>query len=73
MALHPTTRQPFENSYPTLIGQAPDSLMRQLKLFQQRKRGGTKTANLMHAVVDGLQPQQIRDVSYYYAQLNGKE
>lgn len=70
---HPTTRQSFENSYPTLIGQTPDSLMRQLELFQQRKRGGTKTANLMHAIVDGLQPEQIQAVSFYYAQLSAQK
>lgn len=66
---HPTSHRPFQNSYPTLIGQYPDYLVLQLKLFQERKRGGAKTANLMHAVVDGLKSKQIQDVSLYYAQL----
>ncbi|HBL43953.1 c-type cytochrome [Gimesia sp.] len=70
---HSTTRKPFKNAYPTLIGQYQDYLALQIKLFQNRNRGGSKSANLMHAAVDGLKPDQIRDVSYYYSVLPDKE
>ncbi len=70
---HPTTRNPYRNAYPTLIGQYADYLELQLNLFNQRKRGGTKSANLMHAVVDHLKPSQMRDVSLYYASLIEEE
>ncbi len=66
---HSATRKPFKNAYPTLIGQYQNYLELQIKLFQNRSRGGSQSANLMHAAVDGLKPDQIRDVSYFYSKL----
>lgn len=70
---HPTSRAPFNNAYPTLNGQYADYLELQLNLFKQRKRGGTKSANLMHTVVDHLKDEQMRDVSLYYESLKFNE
>lgn len=66
---HPATRKPFKNAYPALMGQYQDYLELQIRLFQNRSRGGSQSANLMHAAVDGLKPDQIRDVSFYYSEL----
>ncbi|WP_417388563.1 c-type cytochrome [Gimesia sp.] len=66
---HATTRKPFKNAYPTLIGQYQDYLELQIRLFQNRSRGGSQSANLMHAAVDGLKPDEIRDVCFYYSEL----
>jgi cytochrome c553 len=42
-------------------------LSEQLHLLQQRRRGGSPNAALMHVFVDRLTPDDIRDVTQYYA------
>lgn len=52
--------------YPVLTGQHADYLALQLTLFQQKRRGGTAYAHLMHHAAAGLSADQIRDVASYY-------
>jgi cytochrome c553 len=56
-------------NYPQLNGQYADYLELQLKLFKDRKRGGTDYADLMHAPAAALTEQQIRDLSLYFSSL----
>jgi cytochrome c553 len=58
---------PRNPAYPRLAGQDSRYLMRQLELLKQRRRGGSPRVNLMHAVVDRLDVNDIRDVALYYA------
>jgi cytochrome c553/cytochrome c5 len=67
---HGPTTQPKDPAYPTLAGQHAQYLRLQLELLKERRRGGSPRVNLMHAVVDRLDPEQIRDVTLYYAALN---
>jgi cytochrome c553 len=41
----------------------------QLTLFQKASRGGTPYAHIMAMVARRLTPQQIHDVTHYYASL----
>lgn len=67
---NPSERQFQPNpQYPILAGQSADYLVLQLELFQQRARGGSAYAHLMHPVADQLDAQQIQDVAHYYASL----
>jgi cytochrome c553 len=66
---HGPSVQPRNPRYPRLAGQHPEYLRRQLELLQQRRRGGTTNVALMHAFVDRLRPDDIRDVSAYFAAL----
>jgi cytochrome c553 len=60
---------PKNPAYPTLTAQHVRYLTSQLALFQQRRRGGTQNANLMHVFVDRLGQGEIRDVAHYFAAL----
>lgn len=52
--------------YPSLAGQHADYIRQQLKLFQDRLRGG-KLANLMHPIASKLTPSQIDALATYYS------
>lgn len=58
-------------AYPVLAGQYTEYLFLQLQLFQQRKRGGSAWAHLMHPVTLRMTPEQMREVALYYASLGG--
>jgi cytochrome c553 len=60
---------PKNPAYPRLAGQHTRYLALQLELFQQRRRGGSPFANLMHVFVGRLQPDQISEVTTYYGSL----
>jgi cytochrome c553 len=64
---HGPTALPKNDAYPRLTGQHADYLMAQLDLLQGRRRGGTRNINLMHAFVDRLRKEEIRDAAHYYA------
>lgn len=64
---HGPATVPKNPAYPTLAGQHAAYLVEQLDLLKQRRRGGSPRVNLMHAFVDRLQLQDIRDVARYYA------
>jgi cytochrome c553 len=66
---HGPSERPKNSTYPKLAGQYPAFLASQLRLFRERRRGGTPNAELMETFVDRLRPEQIRDVSLYYASL----
>jgi cytochrome c553 len=63
---HGPTEQPKNATYPTLAGQHAGYLAQQLRLFQARRRGGSPNVTLMHAFVDRLRPDDVRDVAVYY-------
>jgi len=67
---HGPADHPRNPAYPSLAGQYADYLVLQLELFRARERGGSEFSPLMHHVVDGLGPEQIRDVAAYYASLD---
>ena len=67
---HGPADHPRNPAYPSLAGQYAEYLVLQLELFRSRARGGSEFSPLMHHVVDGLEPQQIRDVAAYYAALD---
>jgi len=56
-------------AYPRLSGQPPRYLARQLRLFQQDRRGGTGNRHLMHRAAASLDERQIRDLAAYYGSL----
>jgi cytochrome c553 len=60
---HGPTDQPKNPAYPRLSGQHVRYLSEQLHLLQQRRRGGSPNAALMHVFVDRLTPDDIRDVT----------
>jgi cytochrome c553 len=66
---HGPAASPKNPAYPRLAGQYSSYLVQQLELLKQRRRGGSPRVNLMHAVVDRLGPQDIRDAALYYASL----
>jgi cytochrome c553 len=66
---HGPAATPKNPAYPRLAGQYPDYLARQLRLFQQRRRGGSEYVHLMHAFVDRLTREQIEDVALYFGSL----
>lgn len=64
--------QPRNPTFPLLAAQDPDWLALQLRLFQAGGRGGTPFAGLMEAVLaHGLSEADVRDVSAWYAGLDG--
>ncbi|HET8819149.1 MAG TPA: c-type cytochrome [Xanthomonadaceae bacterium] len=63
-----TDRNPL---YPTLAGQHRDYLALQLRLFRERKRGGTPYAGLMRVAAKHLEDRDIGDLAAYYASLPG--
>ena len=66
---HGPAGTPKNRAYPVLVGQHARYLALQLELFQQRRRGGSRFANLMHVFVGRLRAQEIRDVTIYYSSL----
>lgn len=60
---------PKNPAYPKLAGQHARYLRLQLELFREGRRGGSGYANLMHVFVGRLGPEQVRDVTTYYASL----
>ena len=66
---HGPSATPRNPAYPKLAGQHARYLVQQLDLLKQRRRGGSPRVNLMHAVVDRLQPADIQGVARYYAAL----
>jgi cytochrome c553 len=67
---HGPAATPKNPAYPLLAGQHARYLALQLELFQQRRRGGSGYANLMHVFVGRLRPEDIRDVTIYYSSLD---
>jgi cytochrome c553 len=63
---NPTRRNPI---YPELAGQHSEYLASQLNLFATQSRGGTPYAHIMRRVAGRLTPDQMRDVTSYYASL----
>ena len=63
---HGPTDRPKNPTYPRLAGQHARYLAEQLRLLQERRRGGSPNVTLMHAFVDRLRPDDIRDVTQYY-------
>ena len=53
--------------YPALAGQHRDYLALQLRLFRDRKRGGTAYAGLMRAAAHRLEDRDIGDLAAWYA------
>jgi cytochrome c553 len=64
---HGPTHLPKNPAYPKLTAQHPEYLSLQLRLLQQRRRGGTVNVNLMHAFVGRLRPSDVRDAAAYFA------
>jgi cytochrome c553 len=64
---HGPTDRPKNPAYPLLVAQHPRYLVQQLRLLQQRHRGGSPNVTLMHVFVDRLRPDEIQDVALYYA------
>ncbi len=58
-----------KSAYPALAGQPADYLLLQLELFKKGHRGGSAYAHLMDPVATRLQPEQMRDVTLYFASL----
>ena len=67
---HGPVAAPKNPAYPVLAGQHAPYLALQLDLFQQRRRGGSGYANLMHVFVGRLRADEIRDVTIYYSSLS---
>ena len=66
---HGPVGTPRNPAYPVLAGQNARYLALQLELFQQRRRGGSGFANLMHVFVGRLRAEEIRDVTIYYSSI----
>jgi cytochrome c553 len=66
---HGPTTLPRNPMYPVLTAQQINYLMSQLVLLQERRRGGTSNVDLMHAFVNRLTRDEIRDVATHYAAL----
>jgi cytochrome c553 len=66
---HGPTETSLNTSYPRLDGLAREYLVRQLHLFQQRKRGGSEYGHIMLSFVDRLTATQIDEVATYFAEL----
>lgn len=60
-------RESVNDAYPRLHGQYREFLVQQLRLLQQRRRGGSEFVGIMHTFVDRLTDEQIRAVTAYFA------
>jgi cytochrome c553 len=58
--------EPVNGAYPRLRGQYAWYLAQQLRLLQQRRRGGSEFVHLMHTFVDRLADAQIEAVAAHY-------
>ena len=63
---HGPTGAPRNDVYPILSGQYPEYLNLQLRLFKERRRGGTAFGHLMHEAADRLTEEQMDAVARYY-------
>ena len=63
---HGPTAHQKNPAYPRLTGQHARFLAEQLRLLQERRRGGSPNVTLMHVFVDRLRPDEIQDVAVYY-------
>jgi cytochrome c553 len=66
---HGPTDRPKNATYPRLAGQHVRYLAEQLRLLQERRRGGSSNVALMHVFVDRLRTEEIQDVTLYYGSL----
>jgi cytochrome c553 len=66
---HGPSAAPKNPAYPRLAGQQAWYLARQLELLRERQRGGSPRVNLMHPVVDRLEPADLPEVARYFASL----
>lgn len=64
---HGPANRPKNPTYPRLAGQHAGYLAQQLRLLQQRRRGGSPNVTLMQVFVDRLGEDEIADVTQYYA------
>jgi len=69
---HGPTARPKNPRYPRLAGQHVGYLAQQLRLLQERRRGGSANVTLMHVFVDRLRPDDIRAVTLYYGSAAGR-
>jgi cytochrome c553 len=67
---HGPTSAPKNPAYPRLAGQHARYLAEQLRLLQNRHRGGSPNVTLMHAFVNRLRPEEISEVTLYYSTLH---
>jgi cytochrome c553 len=63
---HGPTSAPRNATYPILASQDTRYLREQLRLLQNRDRGGSANVTLMQAFVDRLSPEDIAAVTLYY-------
>jgi cytochrome c553 len=61
-----SNRNDVLEAYPKLHGQYAEYLSRQLRLLQQRNRGGSEYVHIMHEFVDRITERQIDDLSAYF-------
>jgi cytochrome c553 len=66
---HGLEEGPRNPAYPRLAGQHATFIAGQLRLLQERKRGGSEYVGLMHSFVDRLTDEQIHDAAAFYASL----
>ena len=64
---HGPKASPRNPAYPTLAGEHPAYLERQLRLFDAGSRGGGPHAHLMRRVSHRLEPADMRAVAHWYA------
>jgi cytochrome c553 len=69
---HGPADRPKNPAYPRLAGQHVSYLGQQLRLLQERRRGGSPNVDLMHVFVDRLRPEERRDVTLYYGSTAGE-
>jgi cytochrome c553 len=66
---HGPTDRPKSPMYPRLAGQHVGYLAQQLRLLQERRRGGSVNVRLMHVFIDRLRPEEIRDATLYFGSM----
>ena len=66
---HGPATVPKNAAYPRLGGQYPEYVALQLRLLQERRRGGSDYVHLMHSFVDRLTTDQIHDVAQYFGSI----
>lgn len=68
-ACHGPSESPRAEVYPTLAGQRPDYLRKQLELFRREVRGGSEFAPLMAFAARHLTDRDIEALAAYYGYL----
>lgn len=69
---HGPREGPRNPAYPDLSGQHVQFLRSQLRLFQERRRGGSGYENLMHVFAGRLRPEEVAAVTAFYATQRGR-